>query len=128
MLEAFFTPHSVAVIGAARKAGKLGYGVLSNILQHGYSGKIYPINPKADDILGLKSYPSVLSVPDPIELAIIVIPNKFVPQVMEECGKKGVKGAIIISAGFREAGMEGIKLERQVLDWLIQFQHSPRSQ
>jgi acetyl coenzyme A synthetase (ADP forming)-like protein len=116
MLEAFFTPHSVAVIGAARKPGKLGYGVLSNILQHGYSGKVYPINPKAQEILGLKSYPSVLSVPDPIELAVIVIPNKFVPQVMEECGKKGVKGAIIISAGFREAGMEGIKLERQVLD------------
>jgi acetyl coenzyme A synthetase (ADP forming)-like protein len=121
MLEAFFTPQSVAVIGAARKPGKLGYGVLSNILQYGYSGKVYPINPKAEEILGLKSYPSVLEVPDPVELAIIVIPNKFVPQVMEECGKKGVKGTIIISAGFREAGMEGIKLERQVLDIAKQY-------
>jgi len=121
MLEAFFTPHSVAVIGAARKPGKLGYGVLSNILQYGYSGKVYPINPKADEILGLKSYPTVLDVPGPIELAIIVIPNRFVPQVMEQCGNKGVKGAIIISAGFREAGMEGIKLERQVLDIARQY-------
>jgi len=116
MLEAFFTPQSVAVIGAAREPGKLGYGVLSNILQYGYSGKVYPINPKADEILGLKCYPTVLDVPGPVELVVIVIPNKFVPQVMEECGKKGVKGAIIISAGFRETGMEGIKLERQVLD------------
>jgi len=116
MLEAFFTPQSVAVIGAARAPGKLGYGVLSNILQYGYSGKVYPINPKADEILGLKSYPTVLDVPGPVDMVVIVIPNRFVPQVMEQCGQKGVKAAIIISAGFREAGMEGIKLERQVLD------------
>jgi len=115
MLEAFFTPESVAVIGAAREPGKLGYGVLANILEYGYKGRVYPINPKADEILGLTAYPSVLDVPDPVEMAIIVIPNKYVPQVMEECGQKGVKGAIIISAGFREAGMEGIKLEREVL-------------
>jgi acetyl coenzyme A synthetase (ADP forming)-like protein len=116
MLKAFFTPQSVAVIGAAREPGKLGYGVLSNILKYGYTGQVYPINPKADEILGLKCYPTVLDVPGPIELAIIVIPNKFVPQVMEECGRKGVQGAIIISAGFRESGMDGIKLEHQVLD------------
>jgi len=116
MLDAFFTPQSVAVVGAAREPGKLGYGVLNNILEYGYQGKVYPINPKADEILGLKCYPSVVDVPDSIDLVVIVIPNKFVPQVMEECGKKGVKGAIIISAGFREAGMEGIKLEHQVLE------------
>jgi acetyl coenzyme A synthetase (ADP forming)-like protein len=106
MLEAFFTPQSVAVIGAARTPGKLGYGVLSNILEYGYNGRVYPINPKADEILGLQSYPSVLDVPDPIEMAIIVIPNKYVPQVMEECGQKG------------------IKLERQVLE--IARQHGIR--
>ncbi len=108
-------PQSVAVIGAARKPGKLGYGVLSNILQFGYKGKVYPINPKAEHILGLECYPSVLEVPGQVELAIIVIPNRFVPQVMEQCGRKGVKGAIIITAGFREAGRDGIKLEREVL-------------
>jgi len=121
MLDMLFTPQSIAVIGAARKPGKLGHGVLRNILQCGYGGKVYPINPKADEILGLKCYPSVLDVPDPIDLVIIVIPNKFVPQVMEECGKKGVQGAIIISAGFRETGLEGIKLEHQVLDIAKQY-------
>lgn len=121
MLKAFFTPQSVAVIGAAREPGKLGYGVLSNILKYGYTGQVYPINPKADEILGLKCYPSILDVPGSVELAVIVVPNKFVPQVMEECGKKGVQGTIIISAGFREAGMDGIKLEHQVLDIAKQY-------
>ncbi len=121
MLEAFFTPQSVAVIGAARTPGKLGYGVLHNIIQYGYGGQIYPINPKANEILGLKAYSSVLDVPGPVELVIIVIPNRFVPQVMQECGKKGVKAAVIISAGFREAGTEGIKLERQVMDIARQY-------
>src|SRR5512137_1075146 len=121
MIKDFFTPQSVAVVGAAREPGKLGYGVLSNILNYKYTGKVYPINPKADEIMGLPCYPSVLAVPGPVELAVIVVPNKFVPQVMEECGKKGVGGAIIISAGFREAGMDGIKLERQVLDIAAQY-------
>ncbi len=116
MLNAFFAPQSVAVIGAAREPGKLGYGVVSNILNYGYTGQVYPVNPKADEILGLPCYPGVLAIPGPVELAVIVVPNKFVPQVMEECGQKGVQGAIIISAGFREAGMDGIKLEHQVLD------------
>lgn len=115
MLEMFFAPESVAVIGAARKPGKLGYGVLENIQQCGYKGKIYPINPKAEEILGLRCYPTVSEVPGQIDLAVIVIPNRFVPEVMEQCGKKGVKGATIITAGFREAGRDGIKLERQVL-------------
>jgi len=114
-INAFFTPQSVAVVGAAREPGKLGYGVLSNILRYKYTGKVYPINPKADEIMDLPCYPSILDVPGPVELAVIVVPNKFVPQVIEECGKKGVQGAIIISAGFREAGMDGIKLEHQVL-------------
>lgn len=116
MLEAFFTPRSVAVVGAAREPGKLGYGVLSNILEHGFQGNVYPINPKADEILGLKCYASVLDVPDPIDLAVLVVPNKFVAQVIEECGQKGVQGAIIISAGFREAGAEGIRLENHVIE------------
>lgn len=121
MLEMFFTPKSVAVIGAAREPGKLGYGVLSNILSCGYNGKIYPINPKADEILGLPCYPSVLHVPGDVELAVVVVPNKFVLQIMEECGQKGVKGVIIITAGFREAGTDGIKLEHQVMDIAKQY-------
>lgn len=115
MLEMFFAPRSVAVVGAAREPGKLGYGVLSNLLQYGYEGQVYPINPKATEILGLQAYPSVLDVPGPIDLAVVVVPNRFVLDVMQQCGRKGVKGAVIISAGFKEAGLEGVKLERQLV-------------
>ena len=116
MLEAFFNPRSVAVIGASRAKEKLGHGVLANLIKYGYPGQIYPINPKADEILGLKCYPSVLDVPGPIDLAIVVIPAQFVAAVLEECGQKGVKGVVIISAGFREAGREGVKRERKIVD------------
>ena len=116
MLEAFFNPQSVAVIGASRSKEKLGHGVLANLIKYGYPGQIYPINPKADEILGLKCYPSVLDVPGPIDLAIVVIPAQFVAAVLEECGQKGVKGVVIISAGFREAGREGVKRERKIVD------------
>ena len=115
MLEMFFNPQSVAVIGASRNPNKLGYGVLSNILQYGYQGRVYPINPKADEIMGLRAYASILDVPDPVELAVIVIPAKYVASVLEECGQKGVKGAIIISAGFREVGREGKRMEDGLL-------------
>ena len=121
MLEVFLSPKSVAVIGAAREPGKLGHGVLSNILSCGYGGKVYPVNPKASEVLGLKCYPGVLEIPDEVELVVMVIPNRFVLQAMEECGKKGVKGAIVITAGFREAGTDGIKLERQVMDIARQY-------
>lgn len=115
MLEMFFSPGSLAIVGAAREPGKLGYDVLNNLMQYGYKGKIYPINPKATEILGLKSYPTVLDVPEPIDLAVIVVPARFVPDVIRQCGQKGIKGAIIISAGFKEAGLEGVKLEREVV-------------
>ncbi len=116
MIETFSTPQSIAVIGASRETDKLGYSVLNNIVQYGYPGKVYPINPKAKEILGLKCYPSVLSVPDPIELAVIVIPARYVAAALEECGQKGIKGAIIISAGFRETGSEGAKMERALIE------------
>ncbi len=114
MLEAFFAPRAVAVIGASRNEKKLGYAILNNVLKYGYPGRVYPINPKADRILGLKCYPSVLDVPEPIDLAIIVIPDRLVVGVLEECGQKGIRGAIIISAGFSEAGLEGVRRERQL--------------
>jgi acetyl coenzyme A synthetase (ADP forming)-like protein len=115
MLENIFAPASVAVIGASREPGKLGQAVLANIIEHGFSGAIYPINPKADEVLGHKAYPSVLQVPDPIDLAVIVIPSKYVAAALEECGQKGVKGVIVISAGFREVGGEGMKMERELI-------------
>ena len=94
----FFSPKSIAVIGASATAGKVGNTVLNNILKSGYSGKIFPINPRADEVLGHKAYKSVLDVPDEIDLAIFVIPGKFVNQSAEECGKKKIKGLIIITA------------------------------
>lgn len=115
MLEAFFRPSSVAVIGASRDPEKLGYAVLANLKNGGFPGDLYPINPKAGEILGLRAYPSILDVPGPVELAVIVIPYPFVPAVLEECGQKGVGAAVVISAGFREAGREGLEREQELI-------------
>lgn len=118
MLEAFFDPKSVAVIGASTSPDKLGYAVLDNLVEGGYVdvGKIYPINPKADQILGQKAYPSVLDVPDEIDLAVVVIPYNYVPSVLIECGKKKIPAVVVISAGFREAGMEGLNRELELVE------------
>ncbi len=116
MLEPFYCPTSVAVVGASRDENKLGHAVLKNLIQYGYGGPIYPINPKAKEILGHQAYPSVLAVTDEIDLTIIVIPDPLVPQVLEECGQKGVKGVIVITAGFREIGGEGIGKEKALVD------------
>lgn len=116
MLDNFFTPQSVAVIGASREPEKLGYAVLANLKEAGFPGSLYPVNPKADEILDLKAYPSVLDIPDPVDLAVIVIPYRFVPDVLEECGQKGVPAVVVISAGFREAGREGLERERELID------------
>ncbi|MFX0010815.1 MAG: acetate--CoA ligase family protein [Candidatus Hermodarchaeota archaeon] len=110
----FFNPKSIAIIGASPKKGKVGYNVLNNIIISKYSGKLYPINPTAQEILGLKAYKSVLDVPENIEIAIIVIPSRFVAEVAKECGEKRIKGLIIITAGFKEIGGEGIKREEEL--------------
>ncbi len=116
MLEPFYCPASVAVIGASRDENKLGHAVLKNLLECGYEGQIYPINPKAEEILGQRAYPSVLAVNGDIDLTVIVVPQRFVAAVLEECGQKGVKGVIVITAGFREMGGEGIKREKALVE------------
>jgi len=116
MLDTFFSPQSIAVVGASREPEKLGYSVLANIQEGGYEGRLYPVNPKADEILGLKAYPSVLEIPDPVDLAVIVIPYRFVPAVLKECGQKGIPSVVVISAGFREAGREGLERERELIE------------
>lgn len=121
MFEFFFSPKSVAVIGASRDERKLGHGILLNIIKSGFKGQIYPINPKADEILGLKCYPSVLEVPGEVDLAVIVIPARLVPGVVEECGEKGVKGVIVISSGFKEIGGEGAKLEAKLMSIIKRY-------
>ena len=115
MLEALFSPQAVAVVGASANPAKLGYSVLDNIIKYGYKGQVHPINPKADEILGRKCYPRVTEIPGPVDLAVIVVPNRFVAGVMKDCGEKGVGAAIVITAGFREAGAEGRQMEREMI-------------
>jgi len=108
----FLSPRSIAVIGASEKPG-VGKAIFSNIV-NGYKGKIYPITPSNDFISGLKAYKSVLEVPDQIDLAVVATPNKIVPKVMEEVGKKKIKGAIVVSAGFKEVDENGAQLEEEI--------------
>ncbi len=116
MFEQFFSPKSVAVIGASREPGKLGSQILSNIISGQYQGKIYPVNPKAPEISGLKCYPDISSIPDVPELAVVIVPAKIVCSVIEECGKKGTRAAVVISAGFKESGPEGRKREEELIE------------
>lgn len=117
MKKNLFKPKSIAVIGASNKKKKLGFQVLKNIIDDGYQGKIYPINidPKVKRIIDKKSFTSVLRVPGKVDMAVFLIPARFVSEALEECGKKKVKIAVIISAGFKEIGIEGAELEKKIL-------------
>ncbi len=115
-LQPIFTPKTVAVIGATEKAGSVGRTVIWNLISSPFGGTVYPINPKRANILGIKAYPSIKDLPDQIDLAVIVTPAPTVPAIIEECVEAGVKGAIVISAGFKEVGPEGAALEAQILE------------
>jgi len=117
MLERFFNPGSVAIIGASREKGKVGRVVLENVRER-FRGAIYPVNPGADEIDGMRCYPDISSTP-PVDLAIIVVPAKIVPDVLEECGTKGITNVVIISAGFREAG--AVELETRCVDIIRRY-------
>ena len=121
MLDEFFSPDSVAIIGASREEGKVGHEVVDNILDSGFRGNVYPVNPKADEIHGLKCYADVGDLPETPSLAIVVVPSKLVPQAVAACGQKGTKAAIVISAGFKEAGIEGHRLEQQLVEAAQQY-------
>lgn len=116
MLDALFRPRGVAVIGASAKELHIGNRVIKNLIDFGFTGGIYPINPSADEIRGIKAYKSVLDVPGPVDVAHMVIPAKFVPQAVEDCGKKGVKHIIINSGGFSETGAAGAAIEKDFLE------------
>jgi len=115
-LRALFEPGSVAVIGASTRPGKVGHDILRNMLSSGFEGAVYPVNPHASEILGVKCYQSVVEIKEPVDLAVVVVPAKAVVPVVEECGQKGVPMAIVISAGFKEAGPEGVERERQLAE------------
>ena len=116
MLEFVFNPKSVAIIGASDKPGKIGFILVNNLLKDGYRGKIFPVNPKHETLLGLKCYPSIKDIKEEVDLAVIAIPAKFVPGVVKDCGEAGVKAVVVISAGFKEVGHEGAKLEKELVD------------
>ena len=114
-LDALFAPKSVAVIGATERAGSVGRTILWNLVSNPFGGTVFPVNPKHRSVLGIKAYPSVADLPEPVDLAIVVTPAPTVPAIIGQCADIGVKGAIIISAGFKETGPAGVELERQVL-------------
>ncbi|MFX1476127.1 MAG: GNAT family N-acetyltransferase [Promethearchaeota archaeon] len=114
-LDKIFNPQVIALIGASDREGSVGYTLMKNLIESGFEGTVYPINIRKKTILGVRAYPHVDKVPELIDLAIIATPAKTVPAVLEECGKAGIKGIIIISAGFKEVGPEGKALEEQLL-------------
>ncbi|MDH5441873.1 MAG: CoA-binding protein, partial [Candidatus Bathyarchaeota archaeon] len=114
-LDAFFKPRSIAVVGASRDPEKVGHRIFKNLIDSGFKGKLYPINPNTTDLLGHKCLKSVLEPPTEVDLAVIAVPAKIVPAIAEECGRKGVKGIVVVSAGFGETGREGTQLERELV-------------
>ena len=115
-IQAIMAPTSVAVVGATNRPGSVGLAVFRNILDSGYQGVLYPVNPKARSIQGVKAYPSLADIPDPIDMAVLIVPAHTVPNVMEEAAAKGIPGIIIITAGFKEIGGEGVELEKKVIE------------
>jgi acyl-CoA synthetase (NDP forming) len=124
MLDALFRPRSVAIIGASNNPLSIGHIVMQNLLDHNFKGPIYPINPKSKYIKSLPAFPSIADVPGEVDLVNISIKNTLVPYVLEDCGKKGVKFAIVHTAGFKEVGDEGIALEKQIVE--IAHKHGMR--
>ncbi|MFW5952187.1 MAG: acetate--CoA ligase family protein [Gemmatimonadota bacterium] len=115
-LEPILRPRSIAVIGASRSPGTIGYQIVDNLIRHGYQGVIYPVNPKARAIHSIPAYPSVSAIPDPVDLAMVVVPKQYVMDVVDECGEAGIKGLVVISAGFREVGGSGAELEKELVE------------
>ena len=114
-LDVFFSPKTVAVIGATEAPGSVGRTLLWNLVTNPFGGTVFPVNPKRPSVLGVKAYASVSDIGEPVDLAVIVTPPPSIPGIIRECGENGVRGAIVISAGFKEIGPEGAELERQLL-------------
>ena len=114
-LDGVFSPRSIAVIGASRDKGSIGFALLHNLVVGQFNGAIFPVNPGATSIHSLKAYPNISAIPDPVDLAVIVVPRDIVSGVVDQCLKKDVKGLIVITAGFAETGDEGADLERQIV-------------
>ena len=117
-LDALFQPDSVAVIGATERPGTVGRTILENLVHPSFHGKVYAVNSRHSEICGRKAYPSIGGVPEKVDLAVVATPAPTVPQIIGECVDAGVKSAIVISAGFKERGPQGLELERQIQEQL----------
>jgi acetyltransferase len=115
-LQKIFQPKVIAARGASDREGTVGNALIKNLLSGTFSGQVIPVNPGHNTIQGVKSYPSVLKIPEPVDLAVIAAPAKWVPKIVKECGEAGIKGLVIISAGFKEAGEEGQKMYQDILE------------
>jgi len=124
MLDALFKPKSVAIVGASNNPLSIGHIVMQNLIDHDFKGPIFPVNPKSKVIKSFRAYPSVSAIPDEVDLVNISIKNTLVPAVLEDCGQKGVKFAIVHTAGFKEVGEEGLALEKQIVE--IAHKHGMR--
>lgn len=113
-LDAIFRPSSVAVVGASSRTGSVGRAVFQNILNNNFTGTIYPVNLKARSVCGVRAYPTIADIPDPVDLAILIVPAPIVPAVALEAAQKGIKGLIVISAGFKETGAQGAALQKEL--------------
>ncbi|RLC15312.1 MAG: CoA-binding protein, partial [Deltaproteobacteria bacterium] len=113
-LDAIFAPETIAVIGASTQKGKVGHDIFANILAGGFTGTLYPVNPKAKSVLSVKCYTSIATIPDPIDLGMIILPPKLALQAVKDCIAKGVKGIVIVSAGFKEVGGVGAQIEIEI--------------
>ena len=108
-------PRSVAVIGASRRKQSIGHEILHNLIEFGYSGPVFPVNPSGAAVHSMKSYRKLADVPDPVDLAVIVVPRDAVPSVIDQCARKGVRGVVVITAGFKEVGPDGARVEQTLL-------------
>ena len=113
-LDAIFLPESVAVVGASSTSGKVGHDIFENILKGGFKGTLYPVNPRARSVLSVRCYKSIMDIPDPVDLAMIILPPRIALKTIDDCIKKGVKGIVIVSAGFKEVGGEGAQIEDEI--------------
>ena len=114
-LDSILRPRSIAVVGASRTPGTVAHEIVASLVRCGFTGPVYPINPKAASICSIRAYPRIRDVPDPVDQAVIVVPKELVESVVAECADHGVKGIVVISAGFREIGGEGAERERRVV-------------
>ena len=115
-LDVIFRPKSVAIIGASTRKGTLGREVFDKLLRGEFNGPVYPVNPKAKYLHSVRAYPRISAIPDQVDLAVIIVRKELVPDIVKECAEFGVKGLVVLTAGFKETGQKGAELERKIVE------------